>query len=586
MNPTPINSGLAEQITKALLADHGGAWRNGKESRRKIRHSCLFHDDPTPSADFYPDDGFYYCHAESAKHELGAVLSELGISWSGTFWSTNYTIRDEHGTPQAIHHRRDFIANGKQGKRLPWHRPDGQPSTRSEINPAELPPYGAELLKDNPTAMAVLVEGEKARDALQAIVNPAEVVVLGTVCGAGKIPCRRSLEPLRGRTAVVWPDNDKQGREHMDGIAAVLAELGCTVLVWAWNEAPAKGDAADYVAIHGGDLSKLGPPMPWTPAPAGKVTAGERKDGMRQMHPIDGLITVQLSEVERKEIDWLWYPYLVGGGFNLLAGVEGTGKSWLTLYLAGCLTRGWALPYEDVYDERGRRYWRTPEKTPVREASRVLFLSSEDSLEHVISNRFDGQGGDDTMFTAVRGTQDGERVRRFSLIDDLERLGRVLKNTDRPYSALVLDPITTYFGGSRRVDTFKESEVRQVLDPLAELADKHSVAVIGVMHWSKAGKERALHRVINSVAFTAASRSVLMFGKDPNEEESITRFLTAAKHNYAPEQPKSLEFRLELNKLLFVGDSAITSEALVSAPKNAETGRQGVKEATEFCNKL
>lgn len=82
-----------------------------------------------------------------------------------------------------------------------------------------LPLYGSERLaylpEDRPI---VLTEGEKARDALEAVGIPA----VGTVTGAAGTPGPAALEALRGLEVVLWPDADDPGREHMDRIAEGL----------------------------------------------------------------------------------------------------------------------------------------------------------------------------------------------------------------------------------------------------------------------------------------------------------------------------------------------------------------------------
>src|SRR5215210_4573423 len=68
------------------------------------------------------------------------------------------------------------------------------------------------------TSVVVLVEGEKAADALL----EAGFCALGTVTGAGGTPEAEALQVLEGFEVVLWPDNDDQGRAHMERVAAAL----------------------------------------------------------------------------------------------------------------------------------------------------------------------------------------------------------------------------------------------------------------------------------------------------------------------------------------------------------------------------
>ena len=56
---------------------------------------------------------------------------------------------------------------------------------------------------------------------------------------------------------------------------------------------------------------------------------------------------VRASEVEPKEVKWLWYPYIPFGKVTLLQGDPGDGKSKLMLSLAALLSKGTALPFTD-----------------------------------------------------------------------------------------------------------------------------------------------------------------------------------------------------------------------------------------------
>src|SRR5215217_1713035 len=82
-----------------------------------------------------------------------------------------------------------------------------------------LPLYGSERVEEWPeNSPVVLVEGEKARDTLASIYPQT----LGTVTGAEGTPGLETLEVLRDRRVVLWPDNDGPGRAHMERISVAL----------------------------------------------------------------------------------------------------------------------------------------------------------------------------------------------------------------------------------------------------------------------------------------------------------------------------------------------------------------------------
>ena len=116
--------------------------------------------------------------------------------------------------------------------------------------------------------------------------------------------------------------------------------------------------------------------------------------------------------------------------------------------------------------------------------------------------------------------------------------------------------------------------------PLAALAEKHGVAVIGILHLTKNEQRKALHRVIGSVAFVAAARTVFAVGQDP--DDPAKRILVGVKNNLAAE-PDALAFRI-------VEDGSLVWEGAVDGA-DAETilssgGTQGERternEAKDF----
>ena len=63
------------------------------------------------------------------------------------------------------------------------------------------------------------------------------------------------------------------------------------------------------------------------------------------------LEVVKASEIEPKEVKWLWYPYIPVGKVTLLQGDPGDGKSKLMLSIAALLSNG-AAP-KDVQELLG-----------------------------------------------------------------------------------------------------------------------------------------------------------------------------------------------------------------------------------------
>ena len=68
------------------------------------------------------------------------------------------------------------------------------------------------------------------------------------------------------------------------------------------------------------------------------------------------LEVVKASEIEPKEVKWLWYPYIPVGKVTLLQGDPGDGKSKLMLSIAALLSKGEPLPFTETEENEPMLY--------------------------------------------------------------------------------------------------------------------------------------------------------------------------------------------------------------------------------------
>ena len=214
--------------------------------------------------------------------------------------------------------------------------------------------------------------------------------------------------------------------------------------------------------------------------------------------PTSRLQTVCIADVEPKPINWLWPEKIARGKVSMIAGDPGLGKSLVTLALASAVSIGARWPVDGGNAPMGS----------------VVILSDEDAVADTIRPRLDAAGADCTKIHALNMVQeineDGEIVERsFSLGKDIERLAEVLEKLG-DCVLIVIDPISAYLGGT---DSHKNADVRALLSPLSELAERSTVAIVAVTHLNK-GSGNAIYRATGSLAFVAAARSVLGVTKD------------------------------------------------------------------------
>jgi hypothetical protein len=270
-------------------------------------------------------------------------------------------------------------------------------------------------------------------------------------------------------------------------------------------------------------------------------------------------VLVDLGSVEPREVRWWWDRYGPEGRVTLVPGDPGLGKSFLTLALAAALTTGAPLP---GHSEAG-----TPR--------RVLLLNAEDALDDTVRPRLDAMGADPSLVTALTMVTDGGRERWPSLVTDLEAVDRALSRAN--YALMIVDPLNAYLGTN--LDTHRDAALRSVLGPVGALADKHRVGVLAVMHLRKGTADQPLYRVMGSIAYVGAARSVLLVGRDPEDETSPIRHLVPIKHNLTPKAPPSLKFELKDGRLWWCGESMLTARQLLAAPDDQD--RTATDEAGE-----
>ena len=172
----------------------------------------------------------------------------------------------------------------------------------------------------------------------------------------------------------------------------------------------------------------------------------ERED---QSDVVDRPVVQSLSSVSRERVSWVWDRRIARRKLNIVAGEPGEGKSTLTLDVAARITRGATWPDGGLAPQGS-----------------VLLLSAEDGLGDTIAPRLDAAGADSSQVHALTSVRsiDG-KDRHLDLSRDLPQLEAAIRQV-RPL-LVVIDPLSAYLG---KTDTWKDSEVRSLLSPLAAMA--------------------------------------------------------------------------------------------------------------------
>lgn len=138
-----------------------------------------------------------------------------------------------------------------------------------------------------------------------------------------------------------------------------------------------------------------------------------------ETNPSVDLEIIRASEIEPKEVKWLWYPYIPFGKVTLLQGDPGDGKSKLMLSLAALLSKGEALPFVDDKDALD----------PIT----IIYQTTEDDADDTVVPRFNSAGGDGENLIFIK-----EDSKNLTFGDERIRKAVVKYNA----KLLILDPMS------------------------------------------------------------------------------------------------------------------------------------------------
>lgn len=205
------------------------------------------------------------------------------------------------------------------------------------------------------------------------------------------------------------------------------------------------------------------------------INEGENGDSLYRL--------VKASEVKIKATSWLWRDEMGGmlpkGGLTLLAGKRGIGKSLMWVWLIARITKG-ELPGAGM-GKVGRCLIALPEDTQSEIAARII-----------------AAGGDlDQVEFVLLANEEAE------IPVDLPGLMESIRK-EKPVF-VVIDAINALMGGR---DTYKEADVRAVLQPLQDITASTGTTLLGVVHFKKARDADLLDAINGSGAYANVPRAV------------------------------------------------------------------------------
>ncbi|WP_118841192.1 AAA family ATPase [Salinibacter ruber] len=271
------------------------------------------------------------------------------------------------------------------------------------------------------------------------------------------------------------------------------------------------------------------------------------------------------SEVEAKEIDWLWDGYLAEGKLHLVTGQQGVGKTTILLDIAAKLTIG-----------------RTPTGQTV-EPVNTIYVSAEDNAADTLKPRFEVAGGDAERCLFLDMAQSVE----FSLPENIESLRRSIKEESIRFC--VIDPLFAVL--SRDYSKNSEQDMRAVLSEIRDVAESTNCTILLVRHPNKKEDQKAINRGGGSVGISAQARLEYTIGTHPENRKK--RVMAWTKNNISHKsqwQSLTCEFSQAKNMdqpaVDWTGTEEITAQELYNSdrgrpPKKKRTAREFLKDELE-----
>lgn len=218
---------------------------------------------------------------------------------------------------------------------------------------------------------------------------------------------------------------------------------------------------------------------------------------------------ISMEEVQEKEAEWLVPQYIPKGNITILAGDGGAGKTTAWCGIAAAVSAGKRIFFDA-----------TPDEFAVCEQQKVLFFSSEDSIEYTLRVRLRKAGANlSNIFSVSLQNETFSEIKFDSPI-----LEKIIEQT-KP-ALVVFDPVQSFISPS--IQMGQRNAMRSCLNPLIGLGEKYGCTFLIVVHTNKRQGVFGRNRVADSADIWDIARSVLIAGCTQDDK----RYLSHEKSNY------------------------------------------------------
>src|SRR6266480_2532041 len=292
----------------------------------------------------------------------------------------------------------------------------------------------------------------------------------------------------------------------------------------------------------------------------------------QEMHKSeDELFGTILSDVETRQIEWLWHGRIPLGKITILDGDPGIGKSLIAINIAACVSAGHPMP----------------DGTPGIQGG-VIIIAPEDSPADTIKPRLEAIGGNSAQVLIVDTVERFDAKRMgifnypFSLSRDLHDLEMTIMR--RKAKLVILDPLMAVLGHD--VSATNDQDIREVLTPLAHVAERTRCAILIIRHLNKSSSTNALYRGAGSIGIIGAARMGLIAVRSPYDEQKC--ILATSKNNLS-KQASHLLYQIVENEqkipyIQWLGEIYETVSNLLRPPTNIPFEHQEIHRVLRQAN--
>jgi archaellum biogenesis ATPase FlaH len=283
------------------------------------------------------------------------------------------------------------------------------------------------------------------------------------------------------------------------------------------------------------------------------------------------LFGTELSEVETHQIEWLWQGRIPLGKITILDGDPGMGKSLIAMNIAACVSTGQPMP----------------DGTPGIQGG-VILIAPEDSAADTIKPRLEAAGSDPKQVLLLNTIECFDVKRMgiyeypFSLSRDLQDLEKTIKR--RKAKLVVLDPLMAVLGHDASASS--DQDVREVLIPLAQLAERTECAILIIRHLNKGNSSNPLYRGSGSIGIIGTARMGLIVVRDPDDDQ---RCILATTKNNLSKHASNLLYQIVENEqsipyVQWLGKAYHSVSNLLRPPTNISFDRQEIHKILRQAN--